>query len=74
MADAYLYLGPRDLLLSEPPPANVFLDKDYMTEMARRAVVTKQGPIYGQANPDKISQQDYSALMFGSDKNESLHP
>jgi hypothetical protein len=74
MADAYLYLGPRDLLLSEPPPANVFLDKDYMTEMARRAVATKQGPIYGQANPDKISQQDYSALMFGSDKNESIHP
>jgi hypothetical protein len=74
MADAYIYLGPRDLLLSEPPPANVFLDKEYMTEMARRALVTKQGPIYSQADPEKISQGDYGALMFDIDKNESGHP
>jgi hypothetical protein len=68
MADAYLYLGPRDLLLGEPPPANVFLDKDYMTEMARRAVIVNQGSLYDQANPEKISQRDYNPLMFGSDK------
>jgi hypothetical protein len=51
MADAHLYLSPRDLLLSEPPSANVLLDYDYMNEMARRAAVVKQGSLYDQANP-----------------------
>jgi hypothetical protein len=68
MADAYLYLGPRDLLLNEPPPANVFLDKEYMTEMARRAIIMKQASIYDQANPEKIGKEDFNPFMFGSDK------
>ena len=34
--DAYRYLGPRDLLLNEPAPAAVFLDKDYMAELQRK--------------------------------------
>jgi hypothetical protein len=39
MADAYLYLGPRDLLLKEPKPATILLDKDYMIELKRRAAL-----------------------------------
>jgi len=35
--DAYLYLGPRDLLLNDPIPARVVLDTAYMAELARRA-------------------------------------
>lgn len=37
--DAYLYVGPRDLLLREPVSARVVLDSAYMAELARRAAV-----------------------------------
>ena len=33
MVDAYLYLGPRDLMLKEPRPAEIFLDKVTWREM-----------------------------------------
>jgi len=68
MVDAYLYLGPRDLLLKEPRPAEVFLDKDYMGEMQRRAAIMGGGPIADQANPEKISDRDYSPFVY--DPNE----
>jgi hypothetical protein len=68
MADAYLYLGPRNLLLREPLPANVFLDKEYMAELARRAVLVKQGSLYDQANPEKVVDHDYNPFMNASDK------
>jgi hypothetical protein len=57
MVDAYLYLGPRDLLLSEqsePKPVEIFLDKDYMSELQRRAAIWKASPTKSQANPEKI--------------------
>src|SRR6202040_3603417 len=53
MADAYLYLGPRDLLLREPKPAEIVLDNDYMAELQRRAAIWKASPTKGQANPEK---------------------
>ena len=34
--DAFLYLGPQEFRLSEPMPADIALDADYMTEMRRR--------------------------------------
>jgi hypothetical protein len=68
LVDAYLYLGPRDLLLKEPRPAEVFLDKDYMAEMQRRAAITGGGPIADQANPERISDRDYSPFLY--DPNE----
>lgn len=37
--DAYLYLGPSDLLLYEPSPAHVWLDQPYMDELHRRAAI-----------------------------------
>jgi len=59
MVDAYLYLGPRDLQLSEPRPAEISLDKDYMTELQRRATLSLLGdepvnpgkPLSGESNP-----------------------
>jgi hypothetical protein len=68
MVDAYLYLGPRDLLLKEPHPAEVFLDKDYMAEMKRRAAIMGPGPVTDQADPEKISDRDYNPLFY--DPNE----
>lgn len=55
MVDAYLYLAPRDLLLNETVPANVFLEQSYMAEMRRRATLMG-GPstISDQANPAKV--------------------
>jgi len=34
--DAFLYFGPQDLRLKEQVPADIALDVDYMTELARR--------------------------------------
>ena len=36
LVDAFLYLGPQDLRLIEPIPADIALDVDYMTELLRR--------------------------------------
>jgi hypothetical protein len=68
MVDAYLYLGPRDLLLKEPRPAEIFLDKDYMAEMKRRAVIMGEGPVTDQADPEKVSDRDYNPFFY--DPNE----
>jgi hypothetical protein len=40
VVDAFLYLGPRDLRLFEQTPADIALDKEYMTELARREALT----------------------------------
>jgi len=68
MVDAYLYLGPRDLLLNETKPAEVFLNKDYMAELQRRGAIMGGGPITDQANPGKLSDADFSPFFY--DPNE----
>jgi hypothetical protein len=40
LIDAFLYLGPRDLALAEPSPADIFLDTEFMAELHRRASLT----------------------------------
>jgi len=72
MVDAYLYLGPRDLLLKEPQPAEVFLDKDYMAEMQRRAAIMGGGPIADQANPEKISGRDYNPFFYDPNEMQNM--
>lgn len=64
MADAYLYLGPRDLLLSEPRPAETFLNKDYVAELQRRAAVMGGGPVWDEADPAKVSDRDYTPFWY----------
>lgn len=66
IVDAYLYLGPRDLLLNEPVPANILLDKPFMAEMHRRAMLMGPNPVYGQADPDKVAKTGYDPFLYGS--------
>jgi hypothetical protein len=64
MVDAYLYLGPSDLLLVEPRPAEIFSNKIYMAELKRRALVIGDEMTSAQANPDKLSDQDFSPFLY----------
>ena len=70
--DAYLYLGPRDLLLTDPHPAEVFLDKEYMAEMKRRAAIMGEGPLTDQADPEKVSDRDYSPFFYDPDEMQKM--
>ena len=51
MVDAYLYLGPVELMLAEPRPAEIFLDKDYMDELRRRADIVGDRFLTDQTKP-----------------------
>jgi hypothetical protein len=64
MVDAYLYLGPSDLLLLEPRPAEIFSNKDYVAELQRRVLIIGDALTAGQANPDKLSDQDFSPFLI----------
>jgi hypothetical protein len=55
--DAYLYLGPRDLLLKEPIPARLVLDTAYLAELRRRAQL-RQGPMGPDAMLHEASDTD----------------
>jgi hypothetical protein len=68
MVDAYLYLGPRDLLLNEPAPSEIMLDKDYMAELQRRAAIVGEGPITDQTNPKNISDRDSNPFFYDPDE------
>ena len=62
--DAFLYLGPSDLMLVEPRPAEIFSNKDYMAELRRRAAIMGNAAVYNQANPDKLSDQNFSPFQL----------
>lgn len=62
--DAFLYLGPSDLILVEPRPAEIFSNKDYMAELQRRAAITGNAAIYNQVNPGKLSDQNFSPFQL----------
>jgi hypothetical protein len=64
MVDAYLYLGPSDLLLVEPRPAEIFSNKIYMAELKRRALIIGDEMTSDQANPDKLSDQDFTPFLY----------
>ena len=72
MADAYLYLGPRDLLLNEPTPAQIILDKDYMTELQRRTAIMGGDPITDAANPEKVSDRDSNPFFYDPNELQEL--
>jgi hypothetical protein len=42
--DAYLYVGPRDLLLREPRSAQAIIDEDYIAELEQRAASIDEPP------------------------------
>jgi hypothetical protein len=64
MVDAYLYLGPSDLLLVEPTPAEIFSNKNYMAELQRRSVIIANPALTDQANPDKLSDENFSPFLL----------
>jgi hypothetical protein len=72
MVDAYLYLGPRDLLLNEPTSAEIVLDKNYMTELQRRVALMEVGPIADQANPESISDRDSNPFFYDPEESRKL--
>jgi hypothetical protein len=61
--DAYLYLGPRDLLLTEYRPASIFVDTEFMAELQRREPFLATG-INDQTNPDKVRDADASPFLY----------
>jgi hypothetical protein len=64
LADAYLYLGPRDLLLNEPTPSEVVSDREYMAELQRREAIVGEGPIADQTNPKNIGDRDSNPFFY----------
>ncbi|MGB8542917.1 MAG: hypothetical protein WCD49_14905 [Candidatus Acidiferrales bacterium] len=63
MADAYLYLGPSDLLLAEPRPAEILFDKEYMAELQRRAEIIGVEPLKDLVNPNTLSDNNFSPFL-----------
>jgi hypothetical protein len=62
-ADAYLYLGRRDVLLAEPI-SRAFLDTDYLAELDRRADILGQ-PEDGSLRPAAVLQRaKESSVLF----------
>jgi hypothetical protein len=72
MVDAYLYLAPRDLLLNEPTPAEIVLDKEYMAELQRRVTITGAGPMGDEADPAKIAVRDTNPFFYDPDELRAL--
>jgi hypothetical protein len=66
MVDAYLYLGPADLMLVEPRPAEIFLNREYMAELRRRAEIIGNKFLTNQADPDQVSDENFSPFLYGA--------
>ena len=64
MVDAYLYLGPPDLLLAEPRPAEIFMNKNYMAELRGRAELIGDTLLTSQTDPDQISDDNFNPFLF----------
>jgi hypothetical protein len=66
--DAFLYLGPQEFRLSEPMPANIALDADYMTELRRReSLMGFPGPSKSQKEfSDEIVQASQNPILEGA--------
>jgi hypothetical protein len=61
--DAYLYLGPRAVLLNEPIFPGAVLDTSYMRELARRAAINGR-----PATPDAILQGALDPTVFFNER------
>ena len=64
MVDAYLYLGPSDLLLAEPRPAEILSNKEYIAELQRRAVIIGDEELKDLVDPDTLSDKDFSPFLL----------
>ena len=69
--DAFLYLGPQELRLNEPMPADIALDADYMTELQRRESLvgfTGQSSKSQKEFRDEIVQGAENPIIAGAPK------
>lgn len=66
-ADAYMYTGPRALMLRQPIAAGTVLDPQYIAELRRRAAAI-QDPPDGLMHPETFFKRELesSALEFGA--------
>src|SRR6266403_9239 len=64
MVDAYLYFGPPDLLLAEPRPAEIFMNRNYMAELRRRAELIGDVLLTSQTDPGQISDDNFSPFLY----------
>jgi hypothetical protein len=60
--------------LTDTLPAEIFLDKDYMAELQRRAAIMGGGPITDEANPEKVSERDSNPFFYHPDELQKLMP
>lgn len=67
--DGYLYLGPRDFLMHQPLSARTVLDKDFTTELERRATVV-QVPSDAPWWPSVLFQQEASSSVLFYDPDQ----
>ena len=74
MVDAYLYLGPSDLLLAEPRLAETFLNREYMGKLRRRGEVIGDKFLTNQMDPDSVSDDNFSPYLFGTFPNTPRPP
>lgn len=61
--DAYLYVGPRDLLLREPPSAQAMLDETYIAELTAAFVSTGE-PTGSPSDPQTALDRERQAGVF----------
>jgi hypothetical protein len=80
LVDALLYLGPQDLRLNEPFPADIALDVDYRMELQRREALPGI-PGAASATPKEILKEfdrqtvnEAGNPMFAIPKPEILNP
>jgi hypothetical protein len=67
--DGYLYLGPRDFLMHQPLSARTILDKDFTTELERRATLV-QVPPDAPWWPSVLFQQEAASSVFSYDPDQ----
>lgn len=68
--DAYVYLGPRDLLLMEPMTAASVLDTTYIAELRRRNF----GRVGEPADPATILRREMEGSVFLQDTTPGVTP
>lgn len=70
--DAYLYLGPPELLLVRDPSFYGFGDKDYITELHRRQAAAGSARIDPRADPDMVASRKAKFSSAAPDRRGNL--
>jgi hypothetical protein len=66
--DAFLYLGLQEFRLSEPMPATIALDADYMTELRRRESLMGEPAQSPKDFNDEIVREAQNPIREGAPK------